>query len=331
MGLPLSLHAGAMRTQANGMAIAQYLFMAATINTEIAARLNEIALLLDEQGANQFRVRAYRRAAETLENLKRPVDKLIKAGGLDALQELPGIGPGLARSIEQFVLTGRLSALDRLRGESDPIAALASVPGIGARLAERLHSELGITTLEELEAAAHDGRLAEIGGFGKKRIAGVKESLGSRLGRSARPVSKHSKTPPVSELLDVDREYREKADAGRLRKIAPKRFNPARKSWLPMLRTRRGKRRYTALFSNTALAHELGKTHDWVVLYYDSGEGEKQCTVVTANQGALAGSRVVRGRETESAAFYDSQRNVRAARGKTRKPRARSGAKELTG
>jgi DNA polymerase (family 10) len=321
----------AMRIQANGMTFAPYLSMAATINTEIAARLKEIARLLDEQGANQFRVRAYRRAAETLKNLKRPVDKLIKAGGIDALQELPGIGLGLARSIEQYVLRGKMPALERLRGESDPMVTLASVSGIGARLAERLHSEMGITTLEELEAAAHDGRLAEIGGFGKKRIAGVKESLGARLGRSAQPVSRPSKTPPVSELLDVDREYREKADAGRLRKIAPKRFNPTGKSWLPVLHTRRGKRRYTALFSNTALAHELGKTHDWVVLYYDSGEGEKQYTVVTAKQGPLAGNRVVRGRETESAAFYDSERTVRAAGGKTRKPRARSGAKELPG
>src|SRR5215471_4021363 len=282
--------------------------MATTINTEIAGRLNEVARLLDEQGANQFRVRAYQRAAETLKNLKRPVDKLVKAGGIEALQKLPGIGPGLARSIEQFALTGRLPTLERLRGESDPMAALASVSGIGARLAERLHSELGITTLEELEAAAHDGRLAEVPGFGKKRIAGVKESLAARLGRSARPVSKPSKTPAVSELLDVDREYREKAGAGRLRIIAPRRFNPTGRAWLPVLHTKRGKRRYTALFSNTALAHELGKTHDWVVLYYDGGEGEKQCSVVTVKQGSLAGKRVVRGREAESAAFYNSRR-----------------------
>ena len=121
------------RRKANGMAFAPRPFMVATINTGIAARLKEIARLLDEQGANQFRVRAYQRAAETLKNLKRPVDKMIKTGGLDALQELPGIGLGLARSIEQFVLTGRLPALERLRGESAPIAALASVPGIGAR------------------------------------------------------------------------------------------------------------------------------------------------------------------------------------------------------
>jgi len=281
--------------------------MTNTINTEIAARLNEVASLLDEQGANKFRIRAYQRAAETLKNLKRPVDKVVKTGGVEALQELPGIGLGLARSIRQFVLTGRLSTLERLRGESDPIAALASVSGIGARLAERLHSEMGISTLEELEAAAHDGRLAKVGGFGKKRIAGVKESLATRLGRMRQPESKPSKMPPVSEILDVDLEYRRKAGAGRLRKIAPKRFNPTSKAWLPVLQTKRGKRRYTALFSNTALAHKLGKTHDWVVLYYTSGEGEKQCTVVTAKQGPLAGSRVVRGREKESAAFYTSE------------------------
>src|SRR5262249_12544776 len=170
------------------MAFAPHLIMTATINTEIAARLKEIARLLDEQEANQFRVRAYRRAAETLKNLKRPVDKLIKSGGLEALQELPGIGPGLARSIRQFVLTGALPPLERLRGERDPIAALASVSGIGGLLAELLHSELGITTLEEVEAAAHDGRLAEVPGFGKKWIAGVKESLAARLGSGARPV-----------------------------------------------------------------------------------------------------------------------------------------------
>lgn len=282
--------------------------MGATINNEISAHLKEIARLLDEQGANQFRVRAYQRAAETLKNLKRPVDRLIKAGGLEAIRELPGIGLGLARSIQQFVLTGRLQTLERLRGESDPVAALASVSGIGERLAERLHSELGISTLEELEAAAHDGRLEEVGGFGKKRISGIRESLAARLGRTRQPVSKPLKSPPVGELLDVDREYRQKADAGKLRKIAPKRFNPTGKAWLPVLHTKRGKRRYTALFSNTALAHELGKTHEWVVLYYDGGEGEKQCTVVTAKQGPLAGSRVVRGRETESAAFYNSRR-----------------------
>ena len=95
--------------------------MVATINNEIAAHLKEIARLLDEQGANQFRVRAYQRAAETLKNLKRPVDRLIKAGGLEAIQELPGIGLGLARSIQQFVVAGRWRCRSRI-----PAAAHAS-------------------------------------------------------------------------------------------------------------------------------------------------------------------------------------------------------------
>jgi DNA polymerase (family X) len=185
--------------------------------------------------------------------------------------------------------------------------ALASVSGIGGRLAELLHSELGITTLEELEAAAHDGRLEEGGGFGKKRLQGSESRLPSRLSRTRQSASKPSKTHPVSGILDVDREYREKANAARLRKIAPKRFNPTGRAGLPVLHTKRGKRRYTALFSNTALAHKLGKTHDWVALYYKSGEGEKQCTAVTAKQGPLAGSRVIRGRESESGAFYNVQ------------------------
>jgi predicted flap endonuclease-1-like 5' DNA nuclease len=280
--------------------------MAATINSEIAARLNEVARRLDEQGENQFRARAYRRAAETLKTLKRPVDRMVKTGGVEALQELPGIGKGLAQSIRQYVDTGRLPALDRILGERDPVAVLASVPGVGERLAERLHSELGISTLEELEAAAHDGRLGGLPGFGKKRVSGVKESLSSRLGKPQPVHERPSTAPSVGEILDVDREYREKAGAGKLKQIAPKRFNPGGEAWLPVLQTRRGKRRYTALFSNTARAHELKKTHDWVVLYYNGGAGEKQYTVVTAQRGALAGERVVRGRESESAAFYRS-------------------------
>jgi hypothetical protein len=65
-------------------------------------------------------------------------------------------------------------------------------------------------------------------------------------------------------------------------------------------------RNYTALFSNTFTAHRLGRTHDWVVMYYDGGREEHQCTVVTARQGPLAGRRVVRGREAECLEHYRS-------------------------
>ena len=110
--------------------------------------------------------------------------------------------------------------------------------------------------------------------------------------------------PPVAELLDVDREYREKAAAGELQRIAPRRFNPTHEAWLPVLHTRRGRRQYTALFSNTAHAHEAGKTHDWVVLYADHGAGESRFTVITAAFGPLRGRRVVAGREDECLAVH---------------------------
>jgi hypothetical protein len=107
--------------------------------------------------------------------------------------------------------------------------------------------------------------------------------------------------PSVEELLDVDREYRERAAAGTLHRIAPRRMNPRHEAWLPILHTTRGPRHYTALFSNTPNAHQQGQTHDWVVLYFDRGGsgGEHQCTVITARFGALAGHRIVRGREDE--------------------------------
>jgi putative hydrolase len=107
--------------------------------------------------------------------------------------------------------------------------------------------------------------------------------------------------PSIVELLDVDREYRERGAAGTLARIAPRRFNPRRESWLPVLHTEREGRQYTALFSNTARAHELGATDDWVVIYRDDHGGRGQWTVVTARRGPLVGRRVVRGRERECA------------------------------
>ena len=274
-----------------------------TVNSQIADRLAEVAGILEAQGASIFRVGAYRRAAAMLRGLDRPADEIVKSEGIEGLEKLPGIGETMARFIHQLVITGRLPMLDRLRGESDPIILLRTVPGIGKVTAQRLYDELGIETLEELEAAAHDGRLAKV--LGEKRLAGVRDSLATRLGR-VRPQALWSDfdQPTVAEILDVDTEYRTKAAGDQLPKIAPHRFNPEREKWLPIMHTNRGKRHYTALFSNTARAHQLSKTADWVVIYYDRGDGERQCTVITASYGALAGKRVVRGREAECLDYY---------------------------
>ena len=279
-------------------------------NREIAQKLREVALLLDEQGANRFRIQAYRTAADRLDHLAVPVSRMLQEQGTEGLQTLPGIGVSLARSIHTLVVTGRLPMLDRLRGQMDPIALLTSIPGVGSALAHRLHEDLQIDTLEQLEMAAHDGRLADIEGVGPKKLQGIIDSLTARLGRLRRPIHTAGPAsagePSVEELLDVDREYRESSRTGTLQHIAPHRFNPGKEAWLPILHTQRGARHYTALFSNSALAHQLKKTHDWVILYYDDGQGESQCTVVTGRSAPFAGKRIIRGREADCASYYHS-------------------------
>lgn len=295
------------------------------LNLTIAERFEEAAELLEQQAANPFRVRAWRQAASAIRVLEEPVDALLTRAGTAGLQALPGIGETLARAARDLVETGRLPILERLRGEVDPEALLRTVPGIGRGLARRIHDELAIGSLEDLEAAAHDGRLAALPGFGAKRLAGIRDALSARLQRRrGRPLPEKAgalpalRPPPAipttAELLDVDREYRERAGRGELRTIAPRRFNPTQEAWLPMLHTHRGKRHYTALYSNTARAHQLGRTHDWVVLYCDGDLGELRFTVVTAASGPLAGRRVVRGRESDCLRFYTRSGGRIAAR-----------------
>ncbi|HEX6053568.1 MAG TPA: helix-hairpin-helix domain-containing protein, partial [Gemmatimonadaceae bacterium] len=220
------------------------------LNVHVADQLDEVARLLEEQRANSFRVQAYRNAANTLRELPQGVDEILDAEGLAGLDRLPGIGSALARVIDQIVTTGRLPMLERLRGRSDPIARLASVPGIGLTLARRLHDEHDIETLEDLEVAAYDGTLARAAGFREKRLAAVRDVLATRLGRRSRSWSGRAAEgmgrdePPVAELLAVDREYREQAQAGTLPRIAPRRFNPSHKRWLPVLHLSRDGRHY---------------------------------------------------------------------------------------
>ena len=176
----------------------------------------------------------------------------------------------------------------------------------GKNLHVDFHDDLGIETLEDLEVAAHDGRVEKYPGIGAKRLAGIRDSLAQRLGRIRRRTTSTPppRVPSVSELLDVDLEYREKAKAGTLTQIAPRRFNPEGESWLPILHTVRNGRHYTALFSNTARAHELDKTRDWVVLFCDNGDTEHRFTVITSRVRPIEGQRIVAGREAECEKYY---------------------------
>jgi hypothetical protein len=284
-----------------------------TPNADVARALDEVGDLLESQHANVFRVASYRRAAAAVRSSPRAVADLVARGGTEALRTLPGVGPRLAQAIAEIAATGRLGMLDRLRGETDAEVLFASVPGLGPVLAHRAHQALGLETLPQLEAAAHDGRLGRVPGYGPRRVRSVTETLATRLGRRWTPPSSASTVdvPSVAELLGVDAQYRDEAAAGRLHLIAPRRFNPERRAWLPILHTERGRRHYTALFSNTALAHRLGRSRNWVVVYLDDTGREHQWTIVTETRGSLAGRRVVRGRETECRAHY----GVAAVRG----------------
>ena len=304
---------------------------AAPDNDAIAAALDRLADRLSERGANEHRVRAYHRAAETVRSCREPLAKLLAEGGPQALEALPGIGENIAGRIAGFVETGRLRLLRRLQDETAPVRLFTRVPGLGRELAERIHAALPeIETLEALEVAAHDGRLREVKGFGRERVRQVRVQLGEMLkghasrrqrqtrqrrsnprdARDTRPgrAERSPEAPPVEVLLAADRQYRRKAERGDLRTIAPRRFNPQGEAWLPLMKTRRGDWAVTALFSNTARAHELDKTDDWVVLYTRPAgtprSRETQHTVVTETRGDLKGRRVVRGREGECRTFY---------------------------
>lgn len=268
-------------------------------NAAIAATLRDYAGLLEQQGADGFRTRAYRRAADFVDALPRPVADTFIAEGREGLEAMPSIGRGIAAAIAEMLTTGRWSQLERLRGDLIPQKLFMTIPGVGPELATRL-ADAHVETLEDLEHALHFGEL-HVKGLGGRRRAMLSAALAERLGR---PLRRHAapaaERPPVELLLEVDRMYRERAAAGTLRMIAPKRFNPSGGAWLPVMHARHDPWHFTALFSNTRLAHELGKTHDWVVVYFHrDGEAEAICTIVTETRGENAGRRVVRGREDE--------------------------------
>jgi hypothetical protein len=279
-------------------------------NDQIAGVLERIADLLEAQDENPFRVRAYRQGAQTIRDDEKSVAELIRQDKFEEVKKLPNIGEGLAAVIGEYVSDGRSSLLDDFEGKVSAADVFKRVPGIGAELAQRIVDQLDIHSLEELEEAAHDRRLAEVEGFGERRIEAVQRSLAGMLSRTARRRTRETQPdrPSVKLLLELDADYRQRAEAGKLPKIAPRRFNPGNEAWLPILRTERDGWTFTILYSNTAQAHELGKTRDWVVIYYERDGKEQQNTVVTETQGELKGKRVVRGRERETREFYEARK-----------------------
>lgn len=256
------------------------------------------------QGANELRVGALRRAATAVLSLPFDLDSLPEASAYEELIHVRGIGPGMARAILEIRRTGGWSLLSRLNGEHDGPRVLAHIPGIGPDLAARIHELCGVDTLEDLELAVTDGRLATVPGIGRGRVRSLRIYLAGTLGSPDRqPI--HLSEPEIEVLLDVDSEYRTRATRGELPLIAPRHFNPAGERWLPVWHTTAGSWNLSALFCNTERAHRLGHTRDWVTVYFageDQVQGQR--TIVTETAGTLSGRRVVRGREIDCSGFY---------------------------
>lgn len=274
----------------------------AVFNSEMARQFRTAASLLRAQHADRRRIEAYERGAESLERLGESAASIYRREGLDGLIALPTIGRGLASAIADVVEFGHWRWLNRLHGDVDPERVLASIPTVGPALARRLHTELGVESLDELERAVYDGRLGRMRGMGDKRWHAIRDALAARRQARETPAdatahpnaSEHPTRPSRDVLLSIDAEYRTEADLNHLPTIAPRRFNPTHAHWLPVLHTERDGQHYTAMFSNTARAHELGHTDDWVVISVD-GSDDLHWTVVTERRGPCAGQRVVRG------------------------------------
>jgi DNA polymerase (family 10) len=148
-------------------------------NRYIASIFNEVANLLDIEGANPFRVRAYRNAARTVLSSPRSMADLV-AEGFD-LTSLKGIGKELSEKIIEIVTTGKLAFLERLERRTSPeLETLLKIPGLGPKRVHLLHETLHIDSLQDLRKALEKGELEKLPGFGPKLIATIEQGLKSR-------------------------------------------------------------------------------------------------------------------------------------------------------
>jgi DNA polymerase (family 10) len=192
-------------------------------NIQIAKTFEEVADLLEIQGANPFRVRAYRNAARTIGTLGTPVETILKNDG-HALQELPGIGADLADKISTLSRTGELPLLGQLtRKTPESLAAMLRIPGVGPKRAKLIYQKLHVKTLAQLEKAARAGRLADLRGMGKTLEQAILRGIGQDKAHVARvplaeaeayvrPLVEKLRAMPEVEQLDVAGSFRRRRE-----------------------------------------------------------------------------------------------------------------------
>ena len=142
---------------------------------QVAEILNEIGTLLELKGENPFKTRAYSNAARALENLAEPLDKVIAE---NRLAEVKGIGEGIQKKITELVTTGKLPYYEELKASvPSGLVAMLQIPGLGPKKVKAMNDELGIETIEQLEAACKSGQIAQLEGFGEKTQSKILEGI----------------------------------------------------------------------------------------------------------------------------------------------------------
>ena len=145
-------------------------------NSEIAEAFETIVSLLQMKGEKSFTIRAYQRAARTIDRLPQDVDAMIRDG--EDLTAIPGIGKAISAKIQELSATGEMGYLERLKAEFPPgVLDLVQIPGLGPKTVLRVWKELDVTTIDQLTAAIEDGRLESLPRMGKKSAANILRSI----------------------------------------------------------------------------------------------------------------------------------------------------------
>ncbi len=167
-------------------------------NTEIAGVFQDIADLLELKGENRFKIRAYQRAAKTIEFLPKEIAVFLAEGG--DLKNIPGVGEAIAKKTEELVKTGKMQYYQDLRAEfPEGVTELMEIPGVGPKTTKKL-SDLGIKSVEELEKAIQDGRVADIFGLGDKTAENILNQI-QALRRKDRRIPIGEALPVVEEIF----------------------------------------------------------------------------------------------------------------------------------
>lgn len=174
-------------------------------NEPISRTLERLAELLELDGANPARIRAYRQSASVIRRCPRPVAIVVVEEGLEGLHQL-GLGYQISGLVTDWLRSGEFPLLKKLEAAHQPGCRLRRVPGIGARLAREVHHALGVESLQQLEQAARDGRLSQVCGFGPRRVALVNGVLESMLHPGNR--SPHGRAVQLALEIGVESDER---------------------------------------------------------------------------------------------------------------------------